>query len=396
MVYLGGAGLRGGQQGGHDVDVESIGARIRALRRARDWTQQRLAEQVNAASGRATVTADEVKRWERGKRTPQSETRGFIAAALGVPVEALDVALPDPIRRAHEWLVADTPQQVARAAGRRVGVGLAARVEERVVELRFLDDHVGGDDLAPAVERELRHTNRILAEASYAEPVGRRLLTASGELAQLAGWTASDAGRHDVAHRLYVGGVDAAEAAGDTALAANLLSSLSYQLTNTGAERDGLLLARTAAKGAAGASGGVRALLGERVAWAAARCGEEDVARRVLDAVDDAFEDSGDGDPEWTYWLTRDEIDTMAARVHVQLGRPAEAAGLLAPVLSRYPASSARESALYWAELAEAYGRARELDAAQDALDAARGFAERVNSARANARVNAVQALICA
>lgn len=348
---------------------------------------------MNAVSGRATVTADEVKRWERDKRTPRPETRGHIAAALGVPVEALDTALPDPIRRAHEWLVADTPQQIARAAGRRVGMDLAARVEARVVELRHLDDHVGGDDLAPAVERELRHTNRIIAEASYTEPVGRRLLTASGELAQLAGWTASDAGRFDVAHRLYVGGVDAAEAAGDTTLAANLLSSLSYQLTNTGAGRDGLLLAKTAAKGAAGATGGVRALLGERVAWAAARSGEDEVARRALDAVDDAFEDAGD-EPEWTYWLTRDEIDTMAARVHVQLGRPAVAAELLAPVLSRYPESSARESALYWAELAEAYGRARDLDAACEALETARGFAGRVNSARADARVAAVEALI--
>lgn len=376
------------------MDVESIGARIRALRRARDWTMQRLAEQVNAVSGRATVTADEVKRWERGKRIPRSETRGHIAAALGVPVEALDVALPDPVRRAHEWLVADTPQQVARAAGRRVGTALAARVEARVVELRHLDDHVGGDDLAPAVERELRLTNGILAEASYTEPVGRRLLVASGELAQLAGWTASDAGRFDAAHRLYIGGVDAAEAAGDTALAANLLSSLSYQLANTGATKDALLLARTAAKGAATATGAVRALLGERVAWAAARAGEDDVARRALDAVDDAFDTAGDDQPEWVYWLNRDEIDTMAARVHVQLGRPEDAAALLVPVLSRYPESSLRESALYWAELAEAHARARDMDAAREALNAAQGFAERVNSARADARITAVRDVV--
>lgn len=375
--------------------MESIGARIRALRRARDWTQQRLAEQVNAVSGRATVTADEVKRWERGKRIPQAETRGYIAAALDLPLEALDVALPDPIRRAHEWLVADTPQQVARTAGRRVGAGLAEQVEARVVELRLLDDHVGGGDLAPAVERELRHTNRILAEASYAEPVGRRLLTASGELAQLAGWTASDAGRFDAAHRLYVGGVDAAEAAGDAPLAANLLSSLSYQMANTGAAADALLLARTAVKGANGAAtGAVRALLTERVAWAAAKSDDEDMARRALDAVDDAFDEAGD-EPEWVYWLSRDEIDTMAARVNIQLGRPADAAELLEPVLARYPVLSARESALYWAELAEAHARACDLDAAREALNTAQEFAERVRSARADARIAAVRALIC-
>lgn len=379
------------------MSVPSVGDTIRDLRRARGWTQQRVAEEFNrVGDGTYIITADEVKRWERGRRTPRPEGQRLLAAALSVPVETLSGALPDPLRRAHEWLVADSPQLAESRAGRRIGEGLASRVESRVVELRHLDDHVGGEDLAPAVEQELRQTVRLVRESSYAEPVGRRLLVAVGELAQLAGWTASDAAHHHRAHRLYLDGVDAAQAAGDNALAANLLSSLSYQIANTGAPADALLLARSAVKGAADAPPAVRALLLERVAWSAAKACDADVAERALDAVDDAFARSAPGieEPEWVYWLNRDEINTMAARVSVELGQPHQAAALLVPVLARYPQSSARESALYWSELATAYARAGELDAAADALDTARGFASRVNSPRADLRMVQVETVI--
>ena len=376
--------------------VADVGTTIRDLRRARGWTQARLAEELNRVTGRANFTDSEIKRYERGKRTPRPETRRHLAAVLGVPVETFDEALPDPLRRAHEWLVSDFPQTVESRSGRRVGTSLAGQVEARVVELRHLDDHVGGDDLAPAVERELRHTARLVTESAYTEPVGRRLLVAVGELAQLAGWTASDAARYDTAHRLYLDGVDAAQQAGDAGLAANLLSSLSYQIANVGRPDDALLLARSAVKGAVGASPAVRALLLERVAWAAARAGDADAADRTVGVVDDVFESrsAGDDEPEWTYWLTRDEVDTMAARVAVELGRPERAAGLLVPVLDRYPAGSSRELALYWAELAEAYARAGELDGAREALQRARGFAGLVNSPRADLRVSRAEDVI--
>src|SRR5260221_608497 len=187
--------------------MASVGATVRELRRARGWTQQRLPGELTRARGRPPVPADEIKRWERSARVPRSETRRHLATALGVPLETLDGTLPDPLRRAHEWLVSDSPQVVQARAGRRVGEDLAEQVEARVIELRLLDDHVGGEDLAPAVERELRQTSRVVKESNYTEPVGRRLLVAVGELAQLAGWTAGDAGRFDSAHRLYLDGV---------------------------------------------------------------------------------------------------------------------------------------------------------------------------------------------
>src|SRR5215207_1865759 len=191
-------------------------------------------------------------------------------------------------RLAHEWLITDPPQLVEMRAGRRIGEQLVAKVEARVSELRRLDDFVGGGDLAALVERELAVTVRLLADASYTEPLGRRLLAAVGELAQLAGWVHSDAGVHATATRFYLGGVRAAHAAADEPLAANLISSLSYQLANTGRARDAVLLARSASCGARSvATARTRALLADRVAWAHAKAGQAREAERALGAADD-------------------------------------------------------------------------------------------------------------
>ena len=125
-------------------------------------------------------------------------------------------------------------------------------------------------------------------EATYSESTGRLLLGAVGELCQLAGWVASDAGLHHLAERYYLGGVSAAHAARDEPLGANLLSSLAYQVANVGDPREAVLLASTAYNGAASsATPTVRALLLERVAWANARLGDPHATEAALARVDD-------------------------------------------------------------------------------------------------------------
>jgi len=297
-------------------------------------------------------------------------------------------------RLAHEWLITDPPQLVEVRAGRRIGEQLVAKVEARVVEVRRLDDYVGGGDLAAVVDRELTATAGLLVEAAYAEPHGRRLLVAVGELAQLAGWVHSDAGAHGTATRYYLGGVKAAHAAGDQALAANLLSSLSYQVANTGRPRDAVLLARSAACGArAVATPRTRALLADRAAWAHTKAGQQREAERALGDADDALADvrPGDPDPDWVYWVDRDELDVMAGRVYTELRRSLRAEPLLRSVLARYDQARARESALYLTWLADTYIHAGEIEQAAATAGRALQLAAQVNSARASARVDQVR-----
>ncbi|WP_028924734.1 helix-turn-helix domain-containing protein [Pseudonocardia acaciae] len=367
----------------------ALGPNLRAAREAAGLS-------LSAMAARTHYSKSLLGLLETGRRTISPEHVVAYSRALGVSPEALYGPSEVPLRVAHEWLVADSPVVVHTSAGRRVGAELAGEVEARVVELRHLDDVVGGGDLFPVVQRELVDVRGLVGSASFDERTGRRLLTAVGELAQLAGWVASDAGEYLAAQGLYLGGVSAASAAGDRGLAGQLLSSLSYQVANVGDPADAVLLARSAVKGAEEASPVVRALLWERVAWACARSRDRDGALRALDAVDAAYDGRSLGipEPEWVYWLDRKEIDVMAGRCLIELGDPTAAEPLLTNAIAGYQAEHTREVALYRSWLAEAYARAGVLDAAREVITSARRSAEEINSARLHARVGDVERLL--
>ena len=333
---------------------------------------------------------------ETGKRTIRPEHVEAYSRALDVSLDVLYGPRDDPLRVAHEWLVNDSPSIVQSRAGRRVGPHLTCELESRVIDLRHLDDFVGSADLFPVIRKELSEIQEVARSTSYTEKTGRRLLTVVGELSQLAGWVASDAGRYSEAQHLYLEGVSAAEGADDPVLAAQLLSSLSYQIANVGKPQDAALLARSAVKGAVNASPVVRTLLLERVAWASARSRDLDGTRRTLDAVDDSYENRSPEivEPEWVYWLDRKEIDVMAGRCLIELGSPHTAEPLLTSAIGSYDAAHTREVALYLSWLAEAYARAGVIDAARDTLDRARKTAQGIKSARVELRISEVAELL--
>ncbi len=267
-------------------------------------------------------------------------------------------------RLVHEWLVTETPQTVEITVGRRVGMGMVDTVTRRVAQLRRVDDFIAGRELQPLVERELRATARLLREAAYTDRVGRALLSAVAELCQLAGWVTVDADAPERAARHLALGVHAAHAAGDRPTAANLISTLAYQVANRDDPHEAVLLARSATAGARGhASATTRALLEERVAWAHARSGDSRHTERALSAVDTEYNRRRPADdPAWVYWLDEDEIAVMAGRCYVELGWPSRAIPLLTEVLERYDERQTRESALYTSWLAEAHVQVGEVE----------------------------------
>ncbi|GAA4864254.1 helix-turn-helix transcriptional regulator [Saccharopolyspora cebuensis] len=358
-----------------------LGWDLRAAREAAGLSLGRMALRTHFARSYLSMI-------ETGKRPVVRAVVLAYEQVLGVP---LADAPGEPLRVAHEWLLAEPPPG---RAGRRIGGSDVAGLEARVVELRHLDDVVSSADLLPVITGELARAERLADDASCTEAIGRRLFTALGELYQLAGWVADDAGNHADARRHYLTGVRAANNAHDRVLGAQLLSSLSYQIANVGDPVDASLLARTAVRGADGATPVVRTLLLERAAWAAARSGDAELTWRTLDAVDDTYDRRGGDEPEWTYWLDRGEIDVMAARCMVALGRPRDAAPLLAHAISGYPAEHAREVALYLTWLAESHARAGELDAARSTLAEARRRAAAMPSARTAARIREVHRLV--
>lgn len=349
--------------GAVETDPVITGARLRAAREAAGLSLSALASRTHYSKSLLGMV-------ETGRREVGPEHITAYSRALGVSVAALTAPPGDPLRVAHEWLVTDPPGMVHSAAGRRVGTNLAAEMEQRVIDLRRLDDSISGRDSFPVVNKELDGARAVLRDGSYSEDVGRRLLVVVGELAQLAGWVASDAGHFAEAQRIYLDGHAAAVTAGDRALAGQLLSTLAYQVADVGEPADAVLLARSAVAGATDTTPAGRALLLERVAWANARARDRDGTHRALDAVDDAYDRRTPDipEPDITYWLDRDEIDVMAGRCFVELGDGASAEPLLSRAIERYPADHVREIALYRTWQAEAYAGGGEFDAARAAL----------------------------
>jgi transcriptional regulator with XRE-family HTH domain len=296
-------------------------------------------------------------------------------------------------RLVHEWLVTEPPQVVEVLSGRRIGDRLVSKVERRIVELRHIDDFVAGGDLHGLVEQELRATATLLREASYGTALGRRLLIAIGELCQLAGWVVGDAGQYATAARYYSVGVKAAHAANNQALAANLISTLSYQVANVGNPREAMLLAQSAATGAKRqTTPTVQALFKERLAWAYAKAGERRSAERTLAAVETAYEQRTPGDdPEWAYWLDEDEINTMAGRCYVEIGQAERAIPLLSGVLKHYDERRTREFSLYLSWLAEAHIMLGAIDEAAATATRTLELTSQITSARSDDRVNVLR-----
>ncbi|RZU49488.1 hypothetical protein EV385_1238 [Krasilnikovia cinnamomea] len=308
---------------------------------------------------------------------------------LAAAVQATKPMAENARTLAHMWLIAEPPQVTATRAGRRIGVSQARDVEKRVHQLRQLDDYVGGQDTHAMVAAELVATAALLRDAAYTEEVGRRLLVAIGELAQVAGWVTSDAGHHAEAERYYLAGIRAAHAGGDAAGAANNLSSLAYQVANVGDAREAVTIAKSACVGARrAASATVRALLAERVAWAEARAGDAAAAERALGTVEEQYEHRRPADdPIWVYWLDEGEIDIMAGRVWTQLRRPLRAVPILERATAGYGEETGRETGLYLTWLAESLLQANEVERAAEAATRALRLSRKAGSSRVTERL---------
>lgn len=373
---------------------------IRCLRLDHGWSQGRLAEKLNMYSGRDTATRHDVYRWESGKRVPLGWLPS-LAGVLGVSRETLEQAVADTRRESQEhalarFLPSDTdplrPLRTTRT-GHRVGVRDLDDVFARIHGLRLADDVISGGDLAGPAFRELRSVLRLHREGTHTERVENALLVAVGELAQITGWIASDAGHRMRAEGAYRLGVGAARQAGDRVLAGNLLGSLAYHLVNTGYPGAGLALAEAGvAETGSAAVPRARALAWDRLAWAHALAGQVAPTGRALGRAQEALAayTAGEEDPGYLYWVTAEELQIMEARCFTELGRPLRAVPRLTGVLERYDPGHTRELVLYLSWLSVAYCDANEPEAAAQTAQRMISLAGDLASDRTAARVGAV------
>jgi hypothetical protein len=417
---------------------------LQAARHARGWSQVRAVSEliktarlknVTVASARSLKT--ELSRWENGHVTPMhyqallcamyNSAAGDLGFGIqGLPagpssrigveliskqewgredLRSLSAAFDDALSRAaasdiemlaHEWLSVDKPQLIELGIGRRISDSNIATVEHRVMQLRRADDFISGRTSHALVRQELQAATNLLNDAALTEDQASRLLSATGELAQLAAWVAADAGLYRDAAKYAENGIVAAHAADNGALAANIISTFSYQLANTANPRQAAMLARTAYAGVRrDATATTKALLLERAAWADAKSGDLAGCERTLGLVEDNLCDTKTGDdPDWVYWLNRQEVDVMAGRCYTELKKPAKAEMLLRGALSGYDDALIRENALYLSWLSEDYILLGEIDAACAVATQILELKNRANSARTEERLRHLARLL--
>ncbi|MGH3939371.1 MAG: hypothetical protein ACRDTG_12185 [Pseudonocardiaceae bacterium] len=114
-----------------------------------------------------------------------------------------------------------------RAAGRHIGMADVEILIQQVVHLGQLDHRYGAGRVREQVVALLHREANELLHGTYSEKTGRALLTAVSKLTRLAGYTAADIGRHALAQRYYIQGLDLTMRAGNRAYAAEILSEMS-------------------------------------------------------------------------------------------------------------------------------------------------------------------------
>ncbi|MFJ2579954.1 transcriptional regulator [Kitasatospora aureofaciens] len=391
---------------------ERIGDLIATRRKFLGLSEEDVARKLANASG-YTPTRTDVWRWETEYegRTPGPQYLPYLAEVLELDEARLRRAraATKAARRFKVTAPASSTEVIARllpadtefsplgtSTGTTVGAADAEALLRRVHGLRLADDVLAGGDLVETVVRELRKTVRLHNDTCHSEAVGRRLLTGVGELAQLAGWVATDSGGKADPVPLFQLGVAAAKQAGDGTLAAHLLGSWGYWEANRGDIRRGLDLVHAAEHEVAGGPVRARSLTAARVAWVSTLAGDQ---RTALAAIETAMDQVGaadehlpaDADPQkWLYWVNRDEQEVMQARVYTQLHRPLRAVPLLRKVLAGYDASHAREYALYASWLAVALADANEPEEAAAAANRMWEVLAGIPSSRAQDRSKAV------
>ncbi|MGH3913028.1 MAG: hypothetical protein ACRDTC_06415 [Pseudonocardiaceae bacterium] len=262
---------------------------------------------------------------------------------------------------AHEWLLArpEAEAVVARMSGSPLSVGFIDGLDDMVGRLRRMDDEAGSQTLLPLIRGQLRYVFDLLDQRRYSDVVGKRLHSTAAELMRLGGWSEFEGGHHPQAQRYWVAGLHAAHAAGDRALGANIVRSMSEQAEDLGHIRAAVTLAETARSGYPGATPRVTAMLDLRAAEAYAHDGAVTECRRALDTAFDRLGDapSSSGEPGWCYWLDEAHTHAYAGACYLHLKDYGQARQHLRTTLRLQDASYVRDSARHHIDLAATYLR---------------------------------------
>ncbi|MEV4412540.1 helix-turn-helix transcriptional regulator [Catellatospora sp. NPDC049609] len=417
--------------------VDPLGRLIAQRRRQLGKSQERLAEQMCLRSGRATITKNEVSRYERGERVPSADSLRLLADVLGLPLEGLERAaavsrgrrhrstpevsaprstVPPPVGETgpHREVNATERREMLRqlaaaslvVAGWPVGAAHGAELPSRitpehVAELReaanlyrqWVRRH-GGGGLGRHISALLERAT-LMHGAAVTEQTRGALLRCLADLAGLGAYVARDVEAHGYASQLYRLALQAAQAAGDRHLGGHLIVRMAGHNIELRRPEDTLVLLGAAQQAARSVlSRGERANQYCIEAWAGAQRGDVEAVRRAVGRAEDEFgRADAEGMPEWAgQHVTESELYSLTGAGYVELARTdarhaAAAAERLRHAIALRGTAHARNRTLDQLSLAEALLIGGEREEAVRVADQALDQLESITSGRLRRRL---------
>ncbi len=327
-----------------------------------------------------------------------SETAAFVRATS--PTEAPEQALDDVgalLAHAAEVAVGmedgpaalrwTAPVETSTPLPHRVGVRDVAQIEAITVALRGLDYGHGGGACREAVVAQSRWVHQLL-HAQASDEVRHRLVLASADLDNLAGWTSFDVGLHTSARAYFARALTQARRAGDASLVANVLYRAGRLHLHQGLAREALRFFQLGTIAAVESGSAVTvAMLAANEAWAHAILGDAALTGRAIGRAHDELARGGGTVAPWVSFFADADLEALAGMAWLELAahdpaRLADARQNLSGAIAARPATMTRSLAFELTALATATLLDGDIGEGVRVGERAVDQAERVHSAR--------------
>lgn len=370
---------------------------LRAARKARGWSQERLVREVEAYGRRnlldvGATTASlrvYVSEWENGRRKITGRYAGILRALLGLTDDEL-LGKSAPQERERMPAADGYDDLISRIdSSRSVSLSMVKTFMDQTELLRSVDRQMGA---AALVDQMSGHLATLEEALTFAVLPGTRrpLATALAGAATLAAWQALDVGAVERAWRHYELGKRAAQEADEPMYLAHATAEQAYVLLDAGRPALAVELVREA-----------RRLGGSRIsprleAWLYAAEGELCAEAGLTDDCHRAFDKAlatlpaGDAmrDPDMlSIFLNGGHLSRWHGNVLAQLGDHDAVSNLYTALDAMDPTFTRAQAGLH-CNLAQAHLARNELDQAQDHLRKARTLARRTGSVRHARRID--------
>ncbi len=203
----------------------------------------------------------------------------------------------------------------------RAGDGYLADVRQCIDSLVTVDNRFGGAEVSRLSEKVFEAVRRRLGLLDYEPSIKSDLAATVGELAEVAGWLAYDAGRQNVVRRMNHESLHFTRLAGDKAMELLTLQNASMHAGFMNQPGEALDIAELVLEGDGyRLTPRLQALFLTRKARALAQVGAE-ASTGLFDEIRSLFLDGVEvADPPWAWWIDEREIVWHEAMCRKDLG----------------------------------------------------------------------------